>query len=96
MGNAERETKSPGAGLFRAKKSGEIAARRRKAGCCLKGLTLFVRPNEKTESLLQRTAVPGLVVIEPSAIPHRLSEDCLQSTVGVRVPVCLVENATQM
>ena len=26
----ERESKSPGAGLFRAKQSGEIAARRRK------------------------------------------------------------------
>ena len=30
MGNAERESESPGAGLFRAKKSGEIAARRKK------------------------------------------------------------------
>ena len=39
MGNAERKSKSPGAGLFRAKQSGEIAARRRKVGCCLKGLT---------------------------------------------------------
>jgi len=27
MGNADRESKSPGAGLFRAKQSGEIAAR---------------------------------------------------------------------
>ena len=37
----ESGSKSPGAGLFRAKQSGEIAARRRKAGCCLKGLTRF-------------------------------------------------------
>ena len=39
MGNAEIEReKFPGAGLFRANQSGEIAARRRKVGCCLKGL----------------------------------------------------------
>ena len=37
----ERESKSLGAGLLRAKQSREIAARRRKVGYCLKGLTRF-------------------------------------------------------
>ena len=48
----ERESKSPGAGLFRAKQSGEIAARRRKVGCSLKGLTRFCttsRENRKSK-----------------------------------------------
>ena len=30
MGNAERKSKSPGAGLFRAKQGGDIAARQGK------------------------------------------------------------------